>query len=237
MRDAILVVSLFAVVACQSAHESDDARNNSPSDSQGSNQPPGSGGTPGAIACTPGELLCSNNHIWTCTLSGTDASHLEDCSLVGSTTNPATCLTTGCPAGAAACCKQASDTCDYSITSPQALSGNACNPPAVGLNPACGTFNVLLAEQPAPMANVCSTDATEINLVLNRATHTPGTTFSLGTGDSLFYFASISGTTVDCSAWSGSIHWISDVPAWAVDVDVTCTSPSVHLVASFHGQL
>jgi hypothetical protein len=35
------------------------------------------------------------------------------------------------------------------------------------------------------------------------------------------------------------VNWISDVPNWRVDLDVTCTTGTLppHLVGSFHGTL
>jgi hypothetical protein len=219
--------AIVLCVGCQSASSSaPDAK------------PLGDGGTPPAtINCNPGELLCNNGHLWSCTLSGHDANHVLDCAGQGTTTNPASCSTSACPNGATACCTRQDSTCSYSLTSPFALQGDTCTPPTLTEMPTCGKLAFNLVEIPQPAPNVCSSDITEVIVSLDRATHTPGSTFALASGDSVLYVAVQGGVSTSCSGWTGNVHWISDVPAWRVDFDLTCTTGTLHLVGSFHGTL
>jgi len=90
---------------------------------------------------------------------------------------------------------------------------------------------------PAPAPNICTTDVVETVVTLNRSTHTPGSAIVLGAGDSVIYISNNNGVGTVCSSWSGTINWVSDLPSWRVDVDLTCTTGSLHFVSSFHGRL
>jgi hypothetical protein len=195
------------------------------------------GPVPTSVICRPGEQFCSGNHLWSCTLSGHDATHVEECGAGGTGTNPATCATSGCPSGRRACCKRESEPCEYAVTSPLGVAGT-CFPPQATLNPSCGSFSFSVVRSPAPALNVCSSDIFQVIAVIDRTKHAVGTSFSLGPGDALIYSATTMGVSASCSSWTGNVQWLSDVPSWRVDVDLTCTNTgSIHLVGTFHGRL
>jgi hypothetical protein len=195
------------------------------------------GTAPPSVTCNPGEMICNGNHLWSCTLSGHDATHVEDCIAEGTASNPSTCITSGCPGGNAACCKRSDDPCVYSVTSPVAMVGT-CTPPQATLNTTCGTLSFVVFTTPAPAPNVCSLDIFEVFAAIDRMKHAVGTSFSLGAGDAVIYSATTIGVPANCSVWTGTVHWISDIPSWRVDLDLTCTTSSaIHLVGMFHGTL
>jgi hypothetical protein len=195
------------------------------------------GPAPTAVTCNPGEELCNGNHLWSCTLSGHDATHVEDCGAGGTATNPGTCATLGCPGGGHACCKREGEPCEYSVTSPLGVAGT-CFPPQATLNPSCGSLSFSVVMFPAPAPNVCSSDIFEVIVSIDRTKHAVGTGFSPGTSDVLLYAATTMGVSASCSSWTGNVQWISDVPSWRVDVDLTCTTTgTIHLVGTFHGKL
>jgi hypothetical protein len=220
MRGSVwLMVAILASAAC------------------GSSSSPVDASTTPAFSCTPGESLCNDEQLWSCNLSGHDATHVASCAALGTATNPATCATTGCPGGEAACCKRMDAGCSYAITSPVALSGGSCNAPAVTQNATCGRFTTSIYVIPAPAPGVCASDLTQVIVSLDRTAHAAGSTFAPVAADSIEYIGVSGGTQTSCSAWTGNVHWVSDVPAWQVDVDLTCTTGTLHLVGSLHGTL
>jgi hypothetical protein len=122
------------------------------------------------------------------------------------------------------------------VTSPVSVAG-ACNPPQATLNPSCGSLFLSVVMSPAPAPNVCSSDIFEVIVLIDRTKHAVGTSFSPGTGDAVLYTATTMGVSASCSSWTGNVQWVSDVPSWRVDVDLTCTTSSIHLVGTFHGTL
>jgi hypothetical protein len=195
---------------------------------------------PAAITCNPGEALCVGDQLGSCTLGGHDAVLLQDCRLAGTSTNPGHCATTGCAAGARACCARVDEPCAYAVSSPTVQNGgtSTCIPPVISLNPSCGTLSFIALGAPPASANVCSTDTFEFAGTIDRSKHVAGTTFAPVNTDSFLFVQSAMGVARVCSSWTGTVHWASDVPAWRVEVDLTCSSDaSIHVVGTFHGTL
>jgi hypothetical protein len=199
----------------------------------------GSTTEPTPITCHPGENLCLNNHLWSCNLSGSDATHFQDCATGGSVTNPGVCSTVGCPAGQTACCTRAQQSCVFSMTSPHNGTGevppSSCFGVSTSATPACGSFIVQFANYNPLIPNMCTSAAPDqLTVVLDRTKRTPGI-FVPTAGEINF-----SSGGVSCATWTGNVHWISDSPAWAVDIDLTCTGTDpangLRLVVSTHGQ-
>lgn len=192
----------------------------------------GGGVPPQAVTCTPGQSFCvTSSQIATCTLSGADAVLGTSCATQGSATNPSTCVTTGCPAGQAACCRRQKPLWAWNFTQPavsgmayvanyEAVSltfGKVCVGSGLGLGSAGFTRNI----------TSCPSDAVFIIVGFgNRSTVNPGSTITLPAAG-----VSLSATvgSVSCSQWSGTVRLDSDLPDWSVTINATCTTPNVTL--------
>jgi hypothetical protein len=198
------------------------------------------GALPSAISCTAGAAMCVGDQLGSCTLSGHDAVLLQDCRATGTATNPGRCATAGCAAGASACCARADEPCAYAISTPTVDNSgtSSCIPPTTTLNPSCGTLNFIALGTPTASPNVCSADSFEFAGTIDRSKHVAGATFSPVTTDSFLFVQSVLGVARSCFNWTGTVNWVSDVPAWRVEVDLTCSSDtSLHVVVAFHGTL
>lgn len=195
--------------------------------SAGSASNAGNGGGSGGLSCSPGAFFCDGNALWQCTHSGKDGSNPTDCTLEGSSTNPANC-TTACPVGdAGACCVRSQPVCTWSVTAPFAAAGTesivgTCAPPTAALCPGQGSFVVALIE------TSCSPSI--IELMIARATVSPGTVTLPNAGVTLL--------AGGCIQWTGTVGW-TEAPAWSVTVNAMCSTPgsSVAVKGTLSGQL
>lgn len=187
--------------------------------------PPGASGVAdGGVHCTAKKEFCDGNSIALCSASGTDAFELGACT--GSTTNPQSCVTAGCPGTAGACCQSSKPILSYDFTSPSAVTGtytgietgiNASGPDACLQDT---SFAVYFTDQ----TSTCPNQSLSVQMSWSRATFTVGTTATLTAANQqgvYLYFTNTDGTY--CSEWSGSIDFVSDVPNWKVTLtDMKC---------------
>lgn len=198
--------------------------------------------------CTPGEFFCEGTRLWACTRSGTDAVLNTKCA-GGTTTNPTGCFTTACAPGDAACCRTEKPTCQWTMSRPITSTGagyeNAyggvvtpesyyCYAPSSCL--ATDTFTV----QMGITGNESITCGAVFSMLVIRVTRpmtTPGQVFTLPNSRvSLSLYADENGRA--CSNWTGTVTWHSEVPAWSVSVNATCSETGkshIQLVGSYSG--
>jgi hypothetical protein len=194
----------------------------------------------------------------TCTRSGLDATGY-DCAALGSTMNPYKCFD-NCPSqlpGYGPCCAAVNNPpppppskprCVYAVTSPLAVSGddNTMNSPAscsAPRLPSCaglGTMDLSFEYQPrtCPPSNI----DWRFNLSFDRTKLTPtGTPITTATTGISLSYTDYGTSGNDCSQWSGTVTWFSDVPSWKAALDVQCTDPGaatkVHLTGTFNGDV
>lgn len=239
LRLPVVLLCVF-VIGCQGPRGPQGDPGNPGSNTNDAGPVPDGGTEATRITCNPGESLCVNNHLWSCNLSGNDAAHIADCGSGTSATNPGICSTSACPVGQTACCTTTHDSCMFTMMSPNTEAGSSpssfCFSGGVPATPTCGSFIAEFQYNISVIPGVCATSATDtVIVVLDRIKRMPGT-FVPMVGE-----VSYLSTPISCSSWTGNVHWISDAPTWAVDVDLTCTQTGpangLRLIASMHGQL
>jgi hypothetical protein len=205
-----------------------------PTGAQGPAGSMGQGSVDGAFRCTPGAALCVGNRLWSCTLSGLDAVGGTNCNqLLGSATNPGTCQTSGCPSDAGACCERSKPTCVWNLTAPLATSGDTNNPPAGMLCAPPSSGNCASTPFTVVLNDALTCPATSVVLSISRAKAQPGSRLALPN-------PAVTLGAKGCFFWSGTVTWVSDVPAWKVQVDATCTKPAdarIVVEGTFSGNL
>jgi hypothetical protein len=155
-----------------------------------------------------------------------------DCSLYGgSATNPYACTTTMCPPSSnGACCRQTASTCTWSLggtvpttgTNLPATAGASCGAPSTlpaGCPANVGTFTgyVYLTQ-----SNVCPARINEVTFSINRANLSAGQTATMpATGVTAQLYDSFD-STKNCSTWTGTLTWNSDVPTWKITFSLMC---------------
>jgi hypothetical protein len=190
------------------------------------------GVAPTTVNCTPGQSFCTGTHLATCTLSGADAVLGDDCAAQGSATNPASCATTGCPAGQAACCRRQNPLSTWSFSQP-AESGQAylTNTTAGNVWISVGTTCVgsglkLQSADLIRSLSTCPSNAFNVLAEFDRTMISSGTSYPLPTTG--ITFAATVGT-VSCYQWSGTIEITADLPNWSLNINATCTTASTTL--------
>jgi hypothetical protein len=189
-------------------------------------QIPDGGVAPQPVTCPPATDFCVGSRIATCTLSGADAVVGQDCAAQGSMTNPASCVTSGCPAGQTACCRQMMPVWTWNFTHPAVagstyvksydsvylVNSGTCVGSTLGLE-----FAWLLRAQ-----TTCPSDAISISVNLDRVKVAVGSPVMLTPSTN---GASLSATVggVNCSQWSGTVTLHSDLPNWSVSINANCT--------------
>lgn len=193
---------------------------------------PDGGAKPQSIACAPGENFCAGSRIATCTFSGFDAVLSTDCKAQGSATNPASCVTSECPAGQFACCRHAKPIWKFNFSQP-ALIGEAYTPsydtgyPYLAIDTSCDGSDQSFAGVTL-IRNVasCPSSYSYIDVKFDRTKLTIGTAYSFPT-DGLTMVASFDGST--CAQWSGTAKIDSGFPDWSVSINAICTTAKVSL--------
>lgn len=197
------------------------------------------------LLCTPAAMFCEGNRLWTCTRSGLDAIGGADCAAAGSTNNPRICATTGClppPYSNGACCRPSKKLCAWSITAPEVLSGDQydTNPLAdqqctvsggacagdplavyftrkVSVCPAVNYYVTLQLKRPFTAAQAVTLPSTNVTLYLTHTDPTKG-----------------------CTAWTGIVTPVSDVPSYSVSIDATCSETgksAIRVTGTFSGDI
>lgn len=205
---------------------------------------------PRQIACTPGMNFCASpTHIATCTLSGRDAVIQIDCATLSATsTNAYTCAAdSGCvPGWTGGCCKRDKVPCAVSLTAPAWTAQGSAYWPQRASDLNCSTptkcptdpfYAGVSQSQTTVDANMCSSSTSQdLNVSLPR-TVLVGQTVSLpATGVFLSYRGGTSAT--NCGSWTGTVRLDSDVPAWSVTFNATCSDPAamgLRLVGTMSG--
>lgn len=180
--------------------------------------------------CTPRSYFCDGNTIAVCSRAGTDAFDFQTCT--GSTTNPQTCVSTGCEnsGGEGACCKSTKPIIMWDITSPTpatqgSYTGIESSPSGNGPDPCLQgtTFSMSYYDT----TSMCPQSSTSFSLSYPRATLSPGSTITLTAANQQGGYVSYNVQTASgqtyCSQWSGTIKLDSDAPNWMVEVDLVCT--------------
>lgn len=199
-------------------------------------------------SCTPGKAFCDGNVRWVCNRSGNDASTPTDCTGMNgagfpyttgaSPTNPAICATTSCPSFSTdgVCCRTTKPLFTYSVTSPITSSGELFSAQdyqngefvliSASLSKAPCDLTVAWYHSPKASESTCATAYDTLNFTLKRSMVSPGATIKLPDPA-----IQLSGTFVSgsCAAWTGSVHWISDVPSWQVVIDAICSENGKNL--------
>lgn len=184
--------------------------------------------TAGPLSCTADELFCDGTKVFTCTHSGTDSVNSGDCNAGQSTTNPGTCVTTGCYAGATACCGHQKNYEQWAFTAPYAESGfkntGYEGNSSASVSVSCGAVSANHAyNRPSGPSCGGGTDNTYIDLGMQKG-FTPGQTVTLpNAAVTLSYEDIVSGAVTICSQWTVTVTWNSDVPSPMVTINATCS--------------
>ena len=213
---------------------------------------------PQGVTCTPGQSFCVNSkQIATCTLSGADAilSFGADYSPIGGTiTNPFACVTdVECPTvfglvPGGACYKRAKAPCTWTFTAPAFAgvsssfyggAGPSCAQPSD-----CMTFDFQVGVNGAIASNpnACppTSDYISIGISGPRASLPLGTAVTLPiSGISVNYTRTINGSSRSCSAWTGTLKRVRDIPSWQVDFNLTCSdsgNTDIQLIGTLSGE-
>ena len=194
----------------------------------GATGPTGPQGPPGpgtGITCTPGQPFCDSAWLWTCTRSGLDATGGSDCAGRGTATNPTGCFTSGCPSGAAACCRHSKSMTVWNLTAP-VMTGAAYEEYWTGGSNWMSTcaadpsFTVDLSLS----VSSCPSEYFDVYLSIPRSSFSPGSVITLPNASVQLSAGSLSGYTVTgCYNWTGTVTWTSDLPSYSVSIDATCT--------------
>lgn len=208
---------------------------------QGPPGPQGPAGSLGPQICAPGKPFCAGNTLWYCTKSGADAVLPSDCT-GGTANNPTGCFPTGCPPGAAGCCRPSKETCRWAFTSPSTSGGvySATTAPGGGYcaaPPSCAQDAFTLVVYPTLGAVTCPAKTTYISLQVTRPLPPLGQAVTLP--DSRVSL-SLSDSGTSCYSWTGTLTVTSDVPSWRVSVNATCSETgksSIRLVGSANGDV
>lgn len=184
--------------------------------------------TPGnPVSCTPAESFCDGNKVWTCTYSGKDAFVGVDCATQGSATNPGSCATSGCPAGAKACCRPQLPIGKWNFSQP-ALVGETYSASAGIDGISLSTTKICVGRSGFGLymatlqrsAGACALASTLIHLRLERdKLPDVGVTYSFPTIG--VYLVAVAGD-VTCNNWTGTLRLDSDLPTWSVTINATC---------------
>ena len=184
--------------------------------------------TPGnPVSCTPAESFCDGNKVWTCTYSGKDAFVGVDCATQGSATNPSNCATSGCPAGAKACCRPQLPIGKWNFSQP-ALVGETYSASAGLDGISLSTTKICVGRSGFGLymatlqrsAGACALASTLIHLRLERdKLPDVGVTYSFPTIG--VYLVAVAGD-VTCNNWTGTVRLDSDLPTWSVTINATC---------------
>ena len=184
--------------------------------------------TPGnPVSCTPAESFCDGNKVWTCTYSGKDAFVGVDCATQGSATNPGSCATSGCPAGAKACCRPQLPIGKWNFSQP-ALVGETYSASAGIDGISLSTTKICVGRSGFGLymatlqrsAGACALASTLIHLRLERdKLPDVGVTYSFPTIG--VYLVAVAGD-VTCNNWTGTVRLDSDLPTWSVTINATC---------------
>ncbi|WP_426751634.1 collagen-like protein [Myxococcus sp. Y35] len=198
--------------------------------------------------CAPGELFCEGANLWACTRSGTDAVLSTKCT-GGSAVNPVGCYTTACAPGDAACCRTEKPACQWNMTRPITTTGSVygngvggslrsgnyyCYGPT-----SCASNDVFNVQMGITGGESVTCGAVFSTLVIRvtRPLTTPGQVFTLPNSRvSLYLYAD--NNAGECTSWTGSVTWHSEVPDWSVSVNATCSETGkshIQVVGTFSG--
>jgi hypothetical protein len=184
--------------------------------------------SPSPLSCTPGAAFCfSSSRVANCTVTGADAVLGDDCSMIGSLTNPANCATSNCPPGQAACCRRSKPIGAWSLTQPEAISGVAYVAGAldlVSMTETCTSGGLAVSAVTFTRTiSTCPSNYLSITATINRSpvsTVVPGQTITLPNGD---FVLSVTGSST-CIQWSGTAKIDSDPPDWSLTINATCAT-------------
>lgn len=184
---------------------------------------------PQTITCSPGVSFCANStRVATCTLSGADAILGADCGTVGTVTNPATCVTSGCPAGQAACCRRQNPVWSWNFTQP-ALAGaayvadtsNGATYEQIGRACVGASLGISYAILNRPIS-ACPSNAFYLQMSFDRSTVAVGATITLPPSPGTSLSANIGANS--CAQWTGTMKIDSDLPDWSITINATCSN-------------
>jgi hypothetical protein len=251
-----LLLVLTLICGCKNSGTNGD---NGENGSQGPTGPTGATGATGpqgpglptvdggvVFTCTPGQSWCEGTVLNTCTRGGHDAT-MYDCASSNSSTLSVTCESPCTTAKTGACCKYTSTsptspipTCAWALTAPENVSGDsttATNEFRCSGPDACASDDSQIRADFSHEPHVCPPSGYDFTVYLTRSMVTAGQTYTLpnaAVGLSYYNFAPGPTHGSNCSTWSGTVRFDSDIPDWHMTINVTCTAGAT---ASFNGTL
>jgi hypothetical protein len=174
-------------------------------------------------------------------MTGRDAVLVSECA-GGSESNPSGCYYDKCPPGSVSCCRPQKALCRWAFSSPftagesfgfVAGRDNCTVPTPCG---DAGYFQVVIASDTTNQ--LCGYSSfSQLSIGIKRPLTSPGMVISLPDSRVSVYWA---GASINCSAWTGTVRWNSDVPSYSVSVDATCSEPgkgTLRFVGSAFGDI
>jgi hypothetical protein len=164
----------------------------------------------------------------TCTLSGADAVLGVNCTSSGTATNPSSCVTTGCPNGETACCRRQRPVWEWNLTDPIAFTGQSYvvyyDPQGtyISTGKSCSNNGLILYYAYLTRGlSGCPRNDLSVNVVfVDRNVVTAGASITM---PSPAVSLTVNNAGVTCSAWTGTVRLVSDLPTWSISYNVQCS--------------